>query len=334
MTDLPPLFFDTDDGPTAADATRDLADPAPWRQAQADHAAVLAEAAFAVGQLDADLAAMSPDDRAGATRRLGLIEVEAILWADGRPLPREDIGIELLDAHASSDLEALRFSRWAMRRLEGRAETEQLRPFLGLHRVEASGEPTARRQTGRDFDLAAEAFWLGWQGGAGLHPLVRAPFARMIWRLADLSPAELGGEAAVWIARDMAQACPALGFVPLGVAHRNLWHDSGPIPDRVETHLRQVARGAASARQMLAQVAHWRAEASETVARIKGANPGRVIAVLAAHPLLSAASVADRAGISRITAERLLAKLQQMGLVREITGAKRFRLWTAQLARA
>lgn len=55
------------------------------------------------------------------------------------------------------------------------------------------------------------------------------------------------------------------------------------------------------------------------------------LAVLAAHPLLLTADVARRARVSRITAERVLARLQDMGLIREATGAIRFRLWAAKL---
>ena len=36
-----------------------------------------------------------------------------------------------------------------------------------------------------------------------------------------------------------------------------------------------------------------------------------------------------RAGISRDTAERLLARLRDLGLAREVTGGRRFRLWAA-----
>ncbi len=40
--------------------------------------------------------------------------------------------------------------------------------------------------------------------------------------------------------------------------------------------------------------------------------------------------IEQAAGISRDTAERLLARMQDMGLVREITGASRFRIWAAR----
>jgi DNA-binding IclR family transcriptional regulator len=80
---------------------------------------------------------------------------------------------------------------------------------------------------------------------------------------------------------------------------------------------------------MLDRLTDWAQAAREATAAIKGQNPARIIAALAAHPILHTAQVEDLAGISRDTAERLLSRMRGMGLVREITGARRFRLWAA-----
>ena len=49
----------------------------------------------------------------------------------------------------------------------------------------------------------------------------------------------------------------------------------------------------------------------------------------AARPILTTEAAATLTSISRDSAERGLARLHTMGLVREITGGKRFRLWCA-----
>ena len=56
-----------------------------------------------------------------------------------------------------------------------------------------------------------------------------------------------------------------------------------------------------------------------------------MIAALMAAPVLSAMDVVRETGLSRDTTVRLVAKLQHLGLVREITGGRRYRFWTAQL---
>lgn len=68
----------------------------------------------------------------------------------------------------------------------------------------------------------------------------------------------------------------------------------------------------------------WRAAAQSDAAAIKGRNSAIILATLAVHPLLHTSEGAHRAGVSRITAERLLTP---MGQVRKTTGASRDWLW-------
>lgn len=314
-----------DDAPTP-----DLGKPALWQAAQGIHAAAMARAAMALGQLDADLAALPQAARAGAIRRLALSETAAILSATGRTIRPETIGADLLDAAPTDDIQALRFARWAVRRLEGQGATQDLREFLGLHRAAPSPADSHPRPQADDLDHLARDF-LHLVDGADLHPLARGPYARALWRLAGLSPEDAEGEAAIWIARDAAAGCAALTFAPLGRAHLRLLVDSGPAADRMAGHMLALEQAAQQARVHLQQVRRWHKDATLRVAQIKGRNPEHVLAALAAHPLLHTADVAARAGISRITAERLLARMQAMGLVREATGASRYRLWAAKL---
>lgn len=312
-------------------ANRPLFDAQDWRAAQAGLALELAQAAQALGRLDEAMAAMEEAARAGATRRLALIETEAMLWAQGRPLRREEIGRDLMEARAGADLEAMRIARWGLRRLEGQGDPGDLRGFLGLYRTEIGGlaEPLAPRPTGEDFDAAEAEFRQLAASLTGVLPLARAPAMRSLWRLCGISAPEALSESATWTARDMALGCEALSFVPLGRHGRAVWIDGGPAPERLRRHLAAVTQGMTEARQELARINGWRGRALRATARIKGDNPARVIAELAAHPLLSAAMLEAQAEISRDTAERLLARLRDLGLAREITGGQRFRLWTA-----
>ncbi|WP_207101579.1 hypothetical protein [Paracoccus shandongensis] len=317
---------DFDEGETA------LPRPADWLAAQSALAVDLAGAALSVGRLEARLALMDQGARAGATRRLALIEIEDMLRAQGTPLSREEIGLDAMAARAGTDLGAMAQARWALRRLEGQSDPARLRDFLALHRAEDQADPAwSERPVGTAFDAAAADFGEAMEGLAALHPLARAPAARMLWRLADLSPEGAAIEGAVWAARDMARATPGLVFVPLGRHGRAIWADGGPPERRLSRHLAAVTQGAGDAGRMLDRIADWAGAAREATATIKGQNPARIIAALAAHPVLHTAQVEELAGISRDTAERLLSRMRRMGLVREITGARRFRLWAAGL---
>lgn len=304
--------------------------PADWLAAQSALAVDLAGAALSVGRLEARLSLMDDKARAGATRRLALIEIEEMLRAQGTPLSREEIGLDAMAARAGTDLAAMAQARWALRRLEGQSDPASLRDFLALHRnMDGADAPWSERPVGNAFDAAAADFLEAMEGLSGLHPLARAPAARMLWRLADLSPDGAAIEGAVWAARDMARATPGLAFLPLGRHGRAIWADGGLPEGRLARHLAALSRGAEDACRMLDRLADWAQAAREATATIKGQNPARIIAALAAHPVLHTAQVEELAGISRDTAERLLSRMRKMGLVREITGARRFRLWTA-----
>lgn len=293
----------------------------PTGAAEARCAGDLARAAMAVGRLDECVAAMGQ----GAAARLALREVEAMLWAAGTPLAAEEIGRDLADARAGADLGAMRAARWALRRLEGQGALDDLRGFLGLHRTDAPGldDRLAPRPQGADFDAATAGFAEAMRGMAGAHPLRRGAFARLAWRLSDLSQDGDVIEAAVWSGRAMAADCAALAFVPMGATGRRLW-PGGAGPDRLQAHLRAVATGAD-----LIRLRDWAGRAMAATAKIKGDSAARIIAALTAHPVALTADVAAAAGVSRDSAERLLARMAGMGLVREVTGARRFRLWAA-----
>ncbi len=66
-------------------------------------------------------------------------------------------------------------------------------------------------------------------------------------------------------------------------------------------------------------------ELTDCVGKPIGGQAARIIAALAVHPVLHTAKVEHMAAISRDTTERLLSRMEAMGLVREITGARRFR---------
>ena len=307
-------------------------DLSPWLQAQAGLAVALADAALAVGQLDAVMQAMDDAQRRAATKRLALIEVEAMLWSQGMVLGRDEIGRDLMEARANSDLEAMRLARWAIRRLEGQGRPDDLRGFLGLHRgTETGAGVLVQRPQGDEFDAAASGFLALTDGLDALHPFARAPLQQILWRMAELSPIEQPAEVAVWCARAMAAPCAALVFVPLGGHGRGVWQAGGPPDQRLAAHLQALQRGARDAARHLWQLSEWADRAGRESACIRGPNPGRVIAVLAAQPLASAPMVEQQAGISRITAERMLNRLTGMGLLREVTGTTRFRLWRADI---
>lgn len=303
-----------------------LNDAAPWLAAQGQHAAALAKAAMAVGQLDMLVSEMGQ----GALDRLALREVEALTWAAGAPIAMDEIGRDQLQARAGTDLESLQAARWALRRLRGQGATDDLRGFLGLHRGSLADGPDDQklRLTGRDFDEAAQDFHAARADMAGAHCFTQAAFERHLWRLSDLSPEDDQIEGAVWAARAMASDCAGLTFVPLGQGARHL---RATGPQEFGRYLAAVTQGAAGAKAELLRIRSWAEAAKAATAHVKGDTPARIIDALMARPLCSTQMVEEAARVSRDTAERVLARMLQLGVVREVTGGTRFRIWAAKV---
>ncbi|WP_136685717.1 hypothetical protein [Falsirhodobacter xinxiangensis] len=310
---------------------RDLLDPRAWRAAEAALAADLARTAQAVGRLDEAVFRLGP----GAIQRLAYREVEAMSRAEGVWLDRDRIGRSMLAAGGDPErARVLGRARWALRRLcTPPGAAGDLRRFLGLHEINGAGrdiEPGLPevRPIGPAFE-AAEADWRAALDRLGpAHPLTAALFGLRAWRLAGLSAPEDVIEAATGAGRAAALENRALPFVPL--APRGLsWGRGGAVENLLALWLAEIRDGALTSLAELERVALWQQRALAGVANLGGANPGRVISALAARPYATAEDLATAAGVSRDTAERLLPKLLARGLVREITGRGRFRLWAA-----
>ena len=265
--------------------------------------------------------------------RLALIEVSAMLWAQGCPIAPDDLGRDQMAAGTAIDLDGLQLGRWALRRLEGQGKLDDLRVFLGLHAVERSGFAgiDGPRLIGADFDAAAADFARSWAALSDTHPITRAAFGRALWRLCDLSPEGDLVESAVWAARRMVGPASALVFVPLGSAGRRIWVAGGDPAENLSRWCEAVATGSTEARHLILRLVDWQDRARRALARVKGQNAERVIMALAAAPQALATDLATRAGCSRDTVERMLTRLQAAGLVRDVTGGLRYRLWTAIL---
>ncbi len=320
---------DDHDIPLPRANTTALVQPGDWLAAQGDHAAQLARAALAIGQLDMLVTQMGQ----GALERLALREVEALTWAGGMPVSLEEIGRDQLQARASTDPRALQQARWAVRRLMTDGPTDDLRAFLGLHRAESRDLspdllPDLRgRITGEAFDEAAAEFRANLAELSDSHDFTQAAFARYLWRLSDLSPEEDHIEGTVWAAKRMAQHCLSLTFVPIGQGARQVQSGSAR---NLGSFLRAIENGATAARVELQRLIMWQDQAKTRTAAIKGNNAVRIIDALMVKPMATTEMIEQAAGISRDTAERLLARMADMGLVREVTGANRFRIWAAK----
>lgn len=307
------------DGPPLPKASAGrMVEPARWTAAEASLAADLADLAFDAGRLAERLRTAG----AGAVQRLALQEAAAISWWTGDRIGADRLALWLsyrIGAAEEGGAGLIR-TAWAARRLMAPPSTG-----IGATVNDLLGD------AGRgDLALAGEVDGVLAQMG-GVVPVTRGCAAFHLWRSLEERPDHLRGlEAAVLGAR-LAAGRGGPGFLPLALTGFGALTVSGP-PDRRLAAWVQGAHGAVLAALMgLDRLADWRLRAGAATADLQGRTPGRLIAALAAHPTLAAPQAEAEAGASRSAVLRNLDVLQSRGLVREVTGQGRFRVWAAKL---
>lgn len=319
--DLPP-------GPRAEPAKTTLL--AGWAQAEAALAAKLARVAGRLGALD-DRLRRGPE---GWRHRLALIEAAELSWFAGDRVTADRLAlwVSLRLSGAQDDAAALARAGWAVRRLTGGpGPLPDLAAFLGRH---DPGDPATDAE--RFTDRAGS--WLDLMDEAReLHPITRACMGFHLWSLAGLDQHGDRMEAAVTAGRIAASEGPnpsgGAVFAPLaagGLAGGAGGLRAGGLPaERLARWLDGMEHAIVTAMRQLDDIEAWDRRAETVMAPLSGRTPPALRALLAEWPLISAPMAEALTGASRAAVQRNLAWMQAQGLIREVTGQGRFRMWRA-----
>jgi len=311
--DLPP-------GPRAEPRETAILDD--WRKAEADNAARLARVAGRLGGLDERLR-RGPE---GWRHRLALIEAADLSWFVGDRIgpDRLALWIALRLSGVQDDTAALARVGWAVRRLTGGPGPEvDLAAFVDRRDPENladEAEPFADRAGGW-LDLMAQA--------ADLHPISRACMGFHLWSLAGLGQHGDRMEAAVTAARIAAGDGSGAIFAPLAMGGAGGLRAGGPPTVRLACWIDGMETACLTAMRQLDDTEAWSAQAVAELASLSGRTPPALCAVLTEWPLVSAPMAEALTGASRAAVQRNLAWMEARGLIREVTGQGRFRMWKA-----
>ena len=289
-----------------------------WVRAEAGLAATLAHVAGRLGGLDERLR-RGPE---GWRHRLALIEAAEVSWLSGfRIAPdRLALWVGLRHSGAQEDVGALARAGWAVRRLSGGPGPEAgLAAFLGRH------DPLAPDVT-EPFAQRAGSWLEVMQAGAALHPITRACMGYHLWALAGLGQQDGQLEAAVTAARIAAVGQCAV-FAPLAMGGAGGLRAGGDPAVRLARWIAGMDHALRTAQRHLDLVEDWNARATEVMAPLSGRTPPALRQVLADWPLVSAPMAEAITGASRAAVQRNLAWMEAKGLVHEVTGQGRFRMW-------
>ena len=325
-----------------------------WRAAEAGQAAQLARVAARLGILDERLR-RGP---AGWRQRLALIEAADLSW-----LTQDRIGLDRLSLYmglrvstATDDAQALYRIGWTVRRLAGgpapsmrQSGVVDLETFLDRRsqpgqgeRFEDDGAPScmiemAERET---FENRA-AGWLAMMDQADdLHPVTLACMGFHLWHVAELSQIDDPLEAAVTSARiavaDLASARSAPGaiFAPIAMGGGGGLRAIGEPSARLARWLNALESGVFAALRRLEEIEAWAANAEREMAPLSGKTPPMLRDLFTSWPLVSVQMAEKLMGTHRATVQRNIDWMEEKGLVREVTGQGRYRMWRIVETRA
>jgi hypothetical protein len=299
---------------------RKLFDPNDWLAAQAEHSGALAEVAQLFGALDERLLQMG----AGALAHLALKEVEEFSWGIGDRIAADRLALwmEMHLAGLQDDNQALMRGSWAFRRLTA--------PRLSLPATAADiVAQLGRRNAEDDAGMIAELSE-AMAGASQLHPIIRGALLFHVWGVVGQGGAGTDIEAAVLGARLAASSGRGGAlFLPLG---RSRLRMAGPLAlDKVAAWLQAAERGLLGALMQLDHLRHWQTASHAALSGLSGKTPKALVELFLALPAVNAALAEKQLGASRSSVQRNLDVMVSRGLLREITGQGRYRVWVPKL---
>ncbi len=293
-----------------------------WRLAEAGHAARLARVSGRLGALD-DRLKRGPK---GWQHRLALIEAVGLSWFVGDRIgpDRLALWIAMRLSGVQDDNAALARVGWAVRRLTGGPGPEvDLSAFLDRR------DPENMVDEAESFTDRAEG-WLDLMAQtADLHPISRACMGFHLWSLACLGQQGDRMEAAVTAPRIAASEGKGAAFAPLAMGGAGGLRADGAPTARLVRWLDGMENAILTATRQLDEIEAWSARAEAVMNPLSGRTPPALRRVLAQWPLVSATMAEALTGTSRAAVQRNLAWMEEGGLIREVTGQGRFRIWRA-----
>lgn len=136
-------------------------------------------------------------------------------------------------------------------------------------------------------------------------------------------------EAAVTAARVATGDGKGAVFAPLAMGGAGELRAGGQPTERLTRWLDGMEGACMTAMRHLDDIEEWTARADAEITQLSGRTPPALRAVLTEWPLVFAPMAVALAGARRAAVKRNLAWIEARGLVREMTGQGRYRMWRA-----
>jgi hypothetical protein len=160
-----------------------------------------------------------------------------------------------------------------------------------------------------------------------------------LWHVAELSPVDDPLEAAVTAARvaiaELAPSGSAPGaiFAPIAMGGGGGFRAIGDPPARLARWLNAMESATFAALRRLEEIEAWNETAAEAMAPLSGKTPPMLRELFTSWPLVSVQMAEKLTGAHRATVQRNIDWMEEQGLIREVTGQGRYRIWRIVEAR-
>jgi hypothetical protein len=148
-----------------------------------------------------------------------------------------------------------------------------------------------------------------------------------LWSLAGLGQQGDRMEAAVTAGRIAASEGKGAIFAPLAMGGAGGLRAGGAPSERLVRWLDGMETACLTAMRNLDDIEAWSARAEAEMTPLSGKTPPALRRALTEWPLVSAPMAEALTGASRAAVQRNLGWMEQRGLIREVTGQGRFRMW-------
>ncbi len=120
-------------------------------------------------------------------------------------------------------------------------------------------------------------------------------------------------------------------FMPLTLGGGAGLRGSGTAVNRLSQWIQGASQATLWALRYLERLQDWHMRTQTILKGLSGRTPNLLATLLAGWPIVTAPMAEAQTGASRATVQRNLDLMHQKGLIREITGQGRYRVWTAKI---
>ena len=295
-----------------------------WSKAQDVHSLALADLTYLFGTLNERINT-HPHLKDFIIRK----EVNDLLWLTGTRIGEDRLNrvIALNIGMISDDSLEVAKAVWCAKAFSTNLVPLQddIRDVLGRYRVEQKSLALMHRPIGQEFDDLYEE-WAEKiaEKGALLHPFTKAALGFFVWQAIEASGSDELDAAIVCQKLAAAEYTSTLGFLPIALGGQGAFKRAGTVEEKLGRWFTVAANACQRGLLETNRVLTFEQKAREV---FNSRLFESVLDVIIRSPIVSVEMITNRHKIDKSTAHRYLVKLENEGLLSEITGSQRFKFW-------